>query len=559
METGRADAGGDASSAARAPAAIRAGCWCRSLRHLGFAARFVSGYLIQLKPDLVALDGPPGTDHDFTDLHAWCEVYLPGAGWIGLDPTSGLLTGESHIPLAATPHYRNAAPISGVASFANVDFDFDMRVAPRRRASAHHQAVLRRGLGRRSTRSASKVDASLAAGDVRLTMGGEPTFVSIDDFEAGEWNTAAVGPTKRELADELIRRLRDRFAPGGFLHYGQGKWYPGESLPRWTFSLYWRRDGKPIWQRPDADRRGGRRDRAPARTRPSSCCRRIADRARRRADDGDAGLRGPGRMDAQGRQPARQCRRRRTRSSRIPEERSRIARVFERGLTKPSGYVLPVQRWQAQADGPALALGEVEDAAAASCSWCPATARSATACRWARCPMCRRRSYPYIVPVDPTVPRGPLPPHADDRCASRRPQPAQRTQAEASFTAADRRSRIASSRSSARSAAPCAPRSRSSRATAGSASSCRRSSGSRIISTSSPRPRAAAEGDRPAGAHRRLRAAARPAPQRHPRRARSRRHRGQHPSRRRLGGLRRHHRRRLRGGAAVAASAPTSS
>ncbi len=315
------------------------------LRHLGLAARFVSGYLIQLVPDVKALDGPVGAAEDFTDLHAWTEVYLPGAGWIGLDPTSGLLTGEGHIPLAASPDPSSAAPITGAVDPCEVTF-------------GHHMQVIRVEETPRVTKPytdeqwadilalGDAVDGRLRAGDVRLTQGGEPTFVSALDMDAEEWNVSAVGPTKRAYADQLIRRLRDRFAPGALITYGQGKWYPGESLPRWAFSLIWREDGDPVWENPaliaseDIDHHP---DSETAAHFTSLLAHNLGV---------DPAYANPAFED-----PVHYLLREQALPLNVdpedskladPEERSRLARVFRQGLGKPVGMVLPLQPWQAQ-------------------------------------------------------------------------------------------------------------------------------------------------------------------------------------------------------------------
>ena len=394
------------------------------LRNLGLAARFVSGYLIQLAPDVKSLDGPSGTDQDITDLHAWAEVYLPGAGWIGFDPTSGLLAGEGHLPLACSADPSTAAAIDGFFSLddesvatqeteegvdsgkgVTTEFGFSMSIK-----RVHEDPRVTKPYTDEQWRTIQtlghKVDADLRAHDVRLTMGGEPTFVSIDDMDGDEWKLTALGPEKYRKADVMARRLRERFAPCGLLHHGQGKWYPGEPLPRWALGIYWRKDGEPVWREPNlfAD------ENSPQQLSSSDAQIFLTTLARRL--DVDPALVIPGYEDElyyvwkERRLPINVT----AADNKLAnaEDRARMARLLEGGLGQPVGYALPLtreyfvdgrskwssSRWFLRSDKMFLVPGDSPMGHRLPLDSIP----------WAS-------EYPPVIEQDPTAERSPLPTH----------------------------------------------------------------------------------------------------------------------------------------------------
>ena len=367
--------------------------------------------------------GRPAPPQDFTDLHAWTEVYVPGAGWIGLDPTSGLLAGEGHIPLACSPDPATAAPITGGVEECKTEFSFSMSIARIHEDPRVTKPYTDERMGARSKRWATPSTSDLQAGDVRLTMGGEPTFVSIDDMDGDEWNVAAVGPNKRRLSEALVRRLQAQFAPEALLHFGQGKWYPGESLPRWALACYWRADGKPVWRDSSLIAEEGRNSTATQRATRNVRCAAWPSIWK----STPTGWCPPTKIRGTTWPRSAICR-----STSIRATRSWMMPKSERGWPASSSVGWgrsPATCCRSNGNGGkasragAAALGRC---AAMRCFCCRAIRRSACGCRSMRCLMSHRPARGNPTPLDPTAPRDGLPDYPGAHRAARDPRPASR-------------------------------------------------------------------------------------------------------------------------------------
>jgi uncharacterized protein (DUF2126 family) len=265
-----------------------------------------------------------------------------------------------------------------------------------------------------------EIDEHLRAGDVRLTLGGEPTFVSIDDMDGEEWNTTALGDHKRELAGRLLLRLRDRFATGALLHYGQGKLYPGEPLPRWALGCYWRTDGEPIWKDPalfaDETRDYGHTEDDARRFMTALAERLGVDPSCAQPAYEDAFYYAwreqqlPPNLDP------------RKNNLDDPVERHRFTQVFDRGLNQIVSYILPLQaqaqarrtrwvsdRWDLRRGGLFLLPGDSSVGYRLPLSSLP----------WAD-----PEDLDPLVELDPFAPRAPLPPRPAERARRQRMTPA---------------------------------------------------------------------------------------------------------------------------------------
>ncbi|MBA3392307.1 MAG: transglutaminase family protein, partial [Deltaproteobacteria bacterium] len=308
------------------------------MRHRGIASRFVSGYLVQLADEGMIPDEPKGVSHDVVDLHAWAEAYIPGAGWIGFDATSGLLCGEGHIALACTASPIHAAPLEGTCDVIANDVQFSTTIS-RLGHEARPTAPYAEDVWGELVEGGDRADAALVAAGLEVWVGGEPTFTARGDQlqrqDAEEWQGGAVGEDKWKRGRDLAERLRQRLAPGGVILHRMGKNYPGESLPRWALDVIARRDGEPLW--PARELRDDATPEAAQRVGEAfAAALGVAPELHAAYEDPWEILRAEAQLPVD-LDP-------RAAGLDDPEERRRLARILDRGVGKVVGWVLPLGR-----------------------------------------------------------------------------------------------------------------------------------------------------------------------------------------------------------------------